>query len=332
MAQAKTLADSVKATNPDYTFFIGLTDSLNSEIDYPNEIGHTIIAADQIGIPEFDSLWKKYSIVEFNTNVKPFYFEYFTNQYPELDYLFYLDPDTFVYNNFDIIEQEFGKQGEVLLTPHIITPIPIDDKVPGENLFLNFGIYNLGFFGMKNPQHGNKVIDWWKERTYELGFCAPADGFFVDQLWHNLTPIFFENAVVSKHPGLNMGPWNFHERRVSKVADSYLVNNQFPLSFFHFSNYKYTSPNTITGTVFYNRYNFETNPDVVELYSHYHNLLISNGVEKLSKIKCNFMEMKVDFIRKEVYAKINKSPIALGKHYINSAFNIISAMFAKRKN
>ncbi len=112
LAQAKTLGDSVLQHNPDYQFYIGLTDILNNEINYEKEIGHPIISIDKIEIPKFDNLWKKYSIIEFNTCVKPFYFQYFISQHPDLVYIFYLDPDIIVYNDLKNIEEEFGENGE----------------------------------------------------------------------------------------------------------------------------------------------------------------------------------------------------------------------------
>ena len=46
-----------------------------------------------------------------------------------------------------MIEKEF-KDNEILVVPHINTPIELDGKIPGENLFLKYGIYNLGFIGI----------------------------------------------------------------------------------------------------------------------------------------------------------------------------------------
>ena len=70
LAQAKTLGDSLLKYNPGYKFIIGLVDELSKEVDYNFFKPYTIIPAAQIGIPDFDSLWKKYSIVEFNTCAK----------------------------------------------------------------------------------------------------------------------------------------------------------------------------------------------------------------------------------------------------------------------
>lgn len=243
LAQAKALGDSLRNTNPDYKFFIGLVDLLSEDIAYENEIGHPIILSHEIGIPDFDSLWKKFNIIELNTCVKPFYLEYFTEKYSDLTHLMYFDPDTFVFGNLLNIENELSDHKEIILTPHILTPIPLDSKMPDEQTFLNHGTYNLGFIGIKNPKSNLSFFRWWGERTYKIGFDKVAEGLFVDQLWMNLTPIFFENTIVSKNSGLNMGPWNLHERYLSKNQDLKLnVNNKDELIFYHFSNYKFNKP------------------------------------------------------------------------------------------
>lgn len=51
----------------------------------------------------------------------------------------------------------------ILLTPHIYTPVPVDGKKPGENTFLNYGIYNLGFLALKNDFTAREFAHWWKK-------------------------------------------------------------------------------------------------------------------------------------------------------------------------
>lgn len=313
LAQAKSLGDSIKKTNPEYNFFIGLADKLSKEIDYKNEIGHPIILAEDIGILDFESLWKKYSIIEFNTNVKPFFFHFFSNHFSGIEYLFYLDPDTYIFNDLNIIESEFGESGTSLLTPHILTPIDLDGEDPKEHLFLNFGIYNLGFFGVKAPQKENKLINWWKERTFHFGYDRISEGLFVDQLWHNFSPIFFDNCVVSKHPGLNMGPWNLHERRIADTNQVCFEGHQFPLAFYHFSNFNFANPTVISK--YYSRYSFETHEELVDLYCNYRELLLLNGIKKFMSIKCAYMEMRAKFLTEEEAKKNKTSKKQLVKYY-----------------
>jgi hypothetical protein len=321
LAQAKTLGDSIKLKNPEYQFFIGLVDTLSPEIDYDEEIGHQIILSNEIEIPDFDDLWKKYSIIEFNTCVKPFYFQYFIKKFKPIDFLFYLDPDILIYDDIKIIENEFDDTAGLLLTPHILSPIPLDDKTPGENIFLNYGVFNLGFLGLKNPELSIQFIEWWKERTYHLGFDQTEKGLFVDQLWFNLVPIFFKNVKISKHPGLNMAPWNLHERKLSGENAILFLNQSVHLVFYHFSKYKFNEQHSISDR--YDRYVFKDNPALQKLYTNYHKLLRDNGIEKYSEILCFYMVMRKEYFeneeRKKEIEKMNmimSSPSKKIKYYM----------------
>lgn len=295
LAQAKALGDSIIQTNPDYHFFIGLVDQYSDEINYQKEIGHSVILCTDIGIPDFESLWKKYNIIELNTCVKPFYLEYFTEKYPDLSNLMYFDPDTFVFGDLSAIENELNNGKEIILTPHILTPIPIDGKMPTEQTFLNYGTYNLGFIGVKNPSNNKSFFKWWGERTYHIGYDKVTDGLFVDQLWMNFTPIFYQNTVISRNLGLNMGPWNLHERYISTDENQkFIINNTDELIFYHFSNYKFNKPEILAS--YYDRFTFENRTDLVDFYTDYRNILVANNVEKLSTLSCYYVELRDNYI------------------------------------
>lgn len=294
LAQAKTLGDSIVATNPDYGFYIGLVDQFNPEIDYEKEIGHKIILSENIGIPDFESLWKKYSIIEFNTCVKPFFFEYFISQNKDLEFLYYLDPDTYVFDNFKFVENEFDLENNILLTPHIVTPINLDGKQPDEPIFLNYGIYNLGFLGLRQPLLSMDLINWWKERTYNLCYNRACHGLFVDQLWFNLVPLIFSNVKCTRNLGLNMAPWNIHERKLSDFDDSYKVNEVDVLIFYHFSNYKFSTPEQLAS--YYDRYSLEERTDLQPIYKIYLKELIGNNIEKLHLISCFYMDKREEYL------------------------------------
>jgi hypothetical protein len=71
-----------------------------------------------------------------------------------------------------------------------------------------------------------------------------------DQKWINLLPAFFDSNVlkVSFDKGLNVAPWNYHERKIALQGSSLFVtdrdrpdSNCTPLVFVHFSGYDYKS-------------------------------------------------------------------------------------------
>jgi hypothetical protein len=315
LAQAKALGDSILETNPDYQFFIGLVDTLSPEINYDTEIGHPIILSKELGITDFDSLWKKYNIIELNTCLKPFYLKYFTKNNSDLTHLMYFDPDTLVFGNLEDIENELTVNKEIILTPHILNPIPLDDKLPSESIFLNYGLYNLGFIGIKNPKNNLSFFEWWGERTYKIGYDKVAQGLFVDQLWMNLTPLFFDNTVISKNLGLNMAPWNLHERIITKSQNKILtVNNKNKLIFYHFSNYKFNNPEILA--TYYNRFSFDNRKDLVDLYDEYRELLLKNNIEKLSVLNCYYVELRNNLLKEEDQKKQNECYIRSLKNKI----------------
>jgi hypothetical protein len=304
LPHAKTLGVSLLARNPEYKFVIGLVDQKTPIIDYNAFHGLEIIEIGDIGIRNFEDVWKKYNIVELNTAVKPSFAKYLFEKYPNADLLLYFDPDIFIYGSFKSIEEQFV-ESDILLTPHIISPITLDAPgirlVPTESTFLNHGLYNLGFIGVKkNGAHTREFLDWWEERTLNQGFIDVENGIFVDQLWVNLVPIYFEKVKVLREMGYNAAPWNLHERGHIKSKNDYvLMPDGTQLVFFHFSSYKYKQPDKIGKQ--YNRFEFSDFPEIRVLYKAYHDLLIMNGIEKLSSQPCYYVEKRNQLVNSRVY-------------------------------
>jgi hypothetical protein len=278
LAQATVLGLSVKRHIPASTFIILLADLKSSAVDYA-KIPFEVLPAGDIE-PRAEELARKYNIIEFNTCVKPRVIEYlFTERNAER--VTYLDPDTKVFSPFTAVE-ELLDSNNVVLTPHIYTPIPLDGKDPTDNLFLRYGIYNLGFVATKRSDETFRFIRWWKERTYALGYARPELGQFVDQLYINFAPISFEGVTVLRHYGYNVAPWNIHERTLSVEGGNYRVNGSFPLALFHFSKFKLDAGEL---PVEYTRFLMKDRPDLVDLYSTYNQELTDAGFANLSRVK-----------------------------------------------
>ena len=296
LAQAKTLGDSLLAHNPNYKFIIGLVDKKGAEIDYDFFLPHQVIEAEAAGIPNFDDLCRRYDIIELNTAVKPFFFKYLFREHPELSGALYLDPDVMVFSSLEKIYAELDNHS-LVLTPHLLSPFPLDGCEPTENVFLTFGIYNLGFIGVANQPEGRRFLDWWGERTFASGYNKPDAGMFVDQLWVNLAPVFFDKVKVSLDPGRNVAYWNLHERNVSRKNDAFFINDNFPLAFYHFSSYRLSDPAQLSR--YQNRYSFETRPDIVELFDTYRNTVIRNRYDYFSKLECSYIKRKNEDLDRE---------------------------------
>ncbi len=311
LAQAKTLGDSVIEHNPGYEFVIGLVDRKRNNIDYDSFLPHKIIELETVGVQNFDELCERYDIIELNTAVKPFFFKFLFREHPDVRGAIYLDPDIMVFGSLESIYQDLN-QYSLAITPHILSPIGFDGHRPEENVFLNFGIYNLGFIAVANLPEGLRFLEWWGERTLSLGYIRTQEGLFVDQLWINLATVFFQNVKVILNPGLNVAYWNLHERKLSRRGGTFVVNDSVPLVFYHFSSYKLQAPDI---SPYQNRYTFQDRPDVVELFDIYNTSLVANRHDFFSRIECDYVAQRSEYLTAQETnrAAERKQPLVLNQ-------------------
>lgn len=272
LGQAKILTDSLAQYSPDYLIYIILCDKKHHTINY--SLFHAeIVEVERLDIKNFTWMTKNYNIVELNTAIKPFAFQYFLKQ--DVNLVCYFDPDICIYHSLNIIEKELVNFN-ILLTPHSFAPLAIDGHVPNDTTFLNYGIYNLGFCALKNNCETDKMLTWWCNILEKNCYNLPAKGLFVDQLPINLVPLYFDGVKVSKNKGLNVSWWNLHERKVvTKIDGSYLMDNGDKLCFFHFSNYKLSNPNEISIPQRYSRSILSEDCFLSNLYKDYYNKMIN---------------------------------------------------------
>lgn len=258
-----TLAQSMKESNPDVDFYIYFADGIDEKVrallDRYNINGiDATKTEDQV---TFLDMAFQYEITEYCTAIKPFVFTQLFNQ--DYSTVTYIDPDIYVYRSLQ--DEVFSKLevNNIVLTPHICSPIN-DDFLPGEQVHLKTGTYNLGFTSIKNSHVGRAIAQWWSQKCTLHCLNDSASGLFVDQKWTNLIPGLFEGVYISRHPGLNMAYWNLHERSIS---DQLKVNQDFELTFFHFSGFVTKDIESISK--YQNRFTLTSRPDLKPLFEVY---------------------------------------------------------------
>ncbi|WP_276484061.1 hypothetical protein [Paraflavitalea pollutisoli] len=280
LAYAATLGRSLGQHDTGTTFLLILCDEKHPDIDY-STVADEVIPIKDIE-PLINDLAAKYNIIELNTCIKPKAFQYLLQE-RGFDTVIYLDPDIQVFDSLNNLDTALH-EANILLTPHIYTPIPLDGKQPAESVFLNFGLYNLGFLAVRAHDEVYRFLDWWKERTYQQGYIDVYNGIFVDQLPVNFVPLFFKGVHILQDPGLNMAPWNLHERTLTTQGMQQLVNNTHPLRFFHFSSFNIDKIELPFAR--YNRYTLAQRPDLLFIYQEYARALQNAGHEKYRTIAC----------------------------------------------
>lgn len=306
LGQALALKTSFFKYNPNFEFYIVLVDKLSDEVDYTLfEPANILPIADVVGI-DLEDLISRYNIIELNTSVKPSVFKHIISTNPNAEVIYYLDPDLYFYDSLSVLNEKL-KTKTAVLTPHILSPIPRDGKVPDENIFLQFGIYNLGFIGVNvQSKIAHKMIDWWEERTINYGYDKANTGYFVDQLWMTHAPQFYNNIEVLKTFNYNMAPWNLHERYIVEIdGDKVTLNDSTQLVFYHFSK---IAENDIDISREFNRFVLEDFPLLKDLYVDYNNVLKESCFNEYKKIPIGY-SVKTNLKNKAIRASFLQKAI-----------------------
>ena len=228
----QTLHDTFRHFHPEVPFYAILADE---PTDFDGDaFPFQILSPDDLSVPNFEAMSERYNITELNTALKPFAFLSLFDLHPG-ETVLYLDPDILVVSRFAELLDLLKSGVECVLTPHITEPAEYAEF--GDQQALRYGINNLGFCTLRDTPEVRRAVWWWARR---LEFHCTIDldsGLFVDQKWADLLPAFIERSVLLRHPGYNVGYWNLAQRRVSRVEDSWLVNDR-PLRFVHFSGNK----------------------------------------------------------------------------------------------
>jgi hypothetical protein len=280
LAQAKSLGDSIAQTNRGYKLCIGLVDKINGRFDPSIFSPYDIVEIETINIPPFDDMKRRYSSLELCCAVKSWMALYLFTKY-NVQQVIYMDADILVFSSMEFIEKQ-SKEFSILLAPHIVSPLPNDGKRPHEMGILKTGIYNAGFFAVRNDQTGNAFLNWWKDILVDYCYEDGKNGLASDQSWLNFVPLFFRDVKIIDHPGCNAAYWNLHERSIEENGDGYLVNKEFPLLFFHFSGYSIHHPSLISRHQ--DRFSMEDNFAIKKIFNIYHRALLQNGHEWFQKI------------------------------------------------
>ncbi len=271
ISSARVLIKSFLKYHPEVKTFVLLADKIDGYFE-PEKEPFEVIEADSLGIKDFDAFSFKYNIVEFNTAVKPFFFEYLFSHYGYKK-IIYLDPDIVVFRPLaEIFESLDGFS--IILTPHILSPLPDDGRSPRDIDMLKVGCFNLGFIGLSQTKNTGQFLSWWKDRLYDKCLQAPLSGYAVDQIWPSLVPCFFDDYYILRSPGYNVAYWNLHERTITQKQREYFINKT-PLYFFHFSGFDPGNLNKISK--YQNRFELKDIPPLGELFEMYKDLLMREG-------------------------------------------------------
>ncbi len=229
----KALYDSLEKFYDDLTFNLLIVDQSSGVFGYKG-IEINTLKNIKAAFPEKFNLIEKYETdikSNFRWALKPLFLNYLLSE-SDFEKVLFLDPDLFFYNNPSFLFEGLDTHS-IMITPHWRSKNPLRDKSNFDILFTQ-GIYNAGFFGCNKSSIN--ILDWWLEVcAYKM---EKSNGFYVDQGYLNLMPIYFSDQVkMIEHKGCNVSNWNKIEcERTVNEKSEILINNKYPIVFIHFTN------------------------------------------------------------------------------------------------
>lgn len=273
LAYVRVLMRSLAEFNPDYSLYLCLADKIDGYFD-PHDECFEVIECQNIGVQYLEDMALRYDVMEFNTALKPFMFQWLLNN-TDCDSIIYLDPDIRVFYKFDQLEFCLDSGASVVLTPHITRPLE-DKKTPNDYNMLQSGTFNLGFVAINRCDEAKFFVDWWGRKLETGAYADFSQNLFTDQRWCDLAPSILNDLLILKAASYNVAYWNLAERTVCSSRGRWYANAE-PLAFFHFSGVNAADDSAISKHQ--NRFDWADLPPLKPLFEEYRGALLKAGWE-----------------------------------------------------
>ena len=290
-AYTGALNDSLRKAGHNESHYVLVVDYDHKYKGIIDKFRFTPVFLHDLKIPKVEELIKKYSAFELSNVLKPFFMEWVLKNHKEIVNLIYLDSDIFVLSSFnDIFDYlDKNKNISVAITPHIKeyeTYSKITDYSV-ETTYMRYGLYNGGFYALKNNSDSIQFLGWLKSKLSAHGFNAPNANMFVDQKILDFAPILFDYVGVYRNKTYNVGHWNFFEYELVSRKGEYFIENK-KLTFLHFSQLYIDAKDKNKGRLCHIK--FKDEPVLKEIGYSYWDALVKNGHEEIKIIPYGYKD------------------------------------------
>jgi len=132
------------------------------------------------------------------------------------DEVLHLGADVHFYAHF--MEQLRALPGDIVATPHITKPMPLDGARPTTMQIHMTGQLNSDFVLYRNKPRTIAFLEWMAAAMEVKCSDDISSGHFFDQVYLSYAP-YFTNCYILKKPGFNVAYWNLQERELFRDLD-----------------------------------------------------------------------------------------------------------------
>lgn len=171
----------------------------------------------------------KEKLYEYYWSYKPYLIRKIMNE-TKAELVTYCDCDFMFFSSPEPIFKE-AERADVLIQPNNFS---FDE----EKQFLPVGYYCSCWESFKNNHNGRMVLNWWHKKCMEWCYARFEEGKFADQKYLDDWRIRFKGVREVTQIGANLAPWNIQKYDISKKKRNVLINDQWPLVYYHYHSFK----------------------------------------------------------------------------------------------
>jgi len=172
---------------------------------------------------------KDRSVAEYCWTLSPCLPWYVLQQYPDIDFITYVDADLLFYSSVQPLFYEIG-DASVAIIEHRFTPRLKHLEVNGR--------FCVEWVSFRRDEEGMACLSRWRDQCIEWCYYRLEDGRLGDQKYLDEWPQRYENLHILRHLGAGVAPWNYAQYRFGQDIQSQITVDDEPLIFYHFHQFQ----------------------------------------------------------------------------------------------
>ncbi|MBI2513164.1 MAG: hypothetical protein HYV96_14395 [Opitutae bacterium] len=230
-AQGLALAESLQHTDPTGKLFVLAMDEGVEEIlvalRRPNVVCISLDALER-HFPELARAKTDRTRVEYFYTLSPFLPLYLLRENSGVSRITYVDADMYFFASPEEMFIEMG-EGSIYVVEH-----RFPEHLRHQE---SHGRFNVGVLSFRRDASALACLRWWADRCVEWCHAWLEGDRYADQKYLDQWPARFSGVVMSRHPGVNLAPWNWINFHYHAAGERLLVNG-YPLVVFHFARFR----------------------------------------------------------------------------------------------
>lgn len=230
LIKGMAMMESLVQWCPDAQVFVLCMDQQTQEIlTALNRSYITCIPLADLETPELLEVKKSRGVAEYCWTLSPCLPSFLLEQYPDIDFITYLDSDLLFYSPLGPIFDEIGNSS-IAIIEHRFAPRLQNREINGR--------FCVEWVSFRRDEEGMRCLTRWREQCIEWCYYRLEDGKMGDQKYLDEWPDLYPNCHIIEHPGAGIAPWNYEKLHFSQDASGRIEVDGSPLIFYHFHQFQ----------------------------------------------------------------------------------------------